>query len=203
MSYIDTFDHELVGFFGGLPLYHPLEVVSGTSVPGEFACSPSQLVLGGGDGEHPAIILHDAAGAVTIFVGLWFEAGNKQDDLSTEALAILDQAPTPTRCLKYADWELEKYASFFARCLSPAFPTPYRIERHMSMEGWFVASLGEFIYFSMPELATETVKLLHEADVRIHEPLFFNVTVPPPGSLRSGQANGGEARSAHREKYRW
>jgi hypothetical protein len=68
MSYIDTFDHELVGFFGGLPLYHPLEVVSGTSVP---------------------------------------------------------------------------------------------------------------------------------------EPLFFNVTAPPQGYLRNGQANGGEARSAHREKYRW
>jgi hypothetical protein len=56
MSYIDTFDHELVGFFAGLPLYHPLEAVMGSGGD-EFGCTPLHLMLGGGDGEHPEVVL--------------------------------------------------------------------------------------------------------------------------------------------------
>ena len=46
MSHIDSFKHELVGLFGGLPVYHPLEVIDG-----DFRCDPTQLLLGGGSGE--------------------------------------------------------------------------------------------------------------------------------------------------------
>lgn len=41
MSYIDTVDYELLGFFAGLPLYHPLEVVAGSGSD-EFGCTPLQ-----------------------------------------------------------------------------------------------------------------------------------------------------------------
>lgn len=43
MSYIDTFDHELVGFFAGLPVYHPLVVHEDAT---EFSCNPNQLLIG-------------------------------------------------------------------------------------------------------------------------------------------------------------
>ncbi len=41
MSYIDTFDHEFVGFFGGIPVYHPLEIVPALpdDDPQDFDCS--------------------------------------------------------------------------------------------------------------------------------------------------------------------
>ena len=59
MSYIDTFDHEFIGFIAGLPIYLPLETVTASDIPSEFGCSPQNLIIGGGDGEHPAIIVTD------------------------------------------------------------------------------------------------------------------------------------------------
>ncbi len=41
MSHIDSFRHQLVGYLGYLPVYHPLE-----EIDGDFRCSPRQLVLG-------------------------------------------------------------------------------------------------------------------------------------------------------------
>jgi hypothetical protein len=71
MSYIDTFDdtfdHGLVGFFAGLPRYHPLETVAGSGGD-ELGCTPRQLVLGGGSGEHPAVVLRQPPAAVMAFL---------------------------------------------------------------------------------------------------------------------------------------
>jgi hypothetical protein len=47
MSYIDSFRHEFIGFFAGLPVYHPLEVVVDTA---NFSCTPQNLIMGGGSG---------------------------------------------------------------------------------------------------------------------------------------------------------
>ena len=51
MSYIDSYDHVLVGYMAGLPLYRPLEDIPGPE-NGEsrldFPCRTDQLVLGGG-----------------------------------------------------------------------------------------------------------------------------------------------------------
>lgn len=55
MSYIDGFDHEIIGTLGYLPIYHPLEAIEGDGGWGayDFNASPQNLVLGGGSGEHP------------------------------------------------------------------------------------------------------------------------------------------------------
>ena len=71
MSYIDSYKHELVGMFGSLPVYHPLEDIPGSSEPelsGEFACSTKQIVIGGGGGEWPGLVITNPIGAVIEFL---------------------------------------------------------------------------------------------------------------------------------------
>ena len=59
MRYSDTFDNEFVGYFGGIPVYHPLEVVLAThdDNPRDFACGPENLLICGGRGEYPGIVV--------------------------------------------------------------------------------------------------------------------------------------------------
>ena len=72
MSYIDTFDNEFVGYFGGIPVYHPLEVVPASpDDPAQFACGPDNLVIGGGSGEWPGLVVKDAGETVACFVRAW------------------------------------------------------------------------------------------------------------------------------------
>ena len=47
MSYSDAFDHEFVGYFGGIPAYHLLEVVpADPDAPRDFGRGPETLVIG-------------------------------------------------------------------------------------------------------------------------------------------------------------
>ncbi|MEO1621871.1 MAG: hypothetical protein AAFU53_12680, partial [Cyanobacteria bacterium J06632_3] len=59
MSYIDTIDNEYVAHLAGYPIYHPLDSISDRPYGHfDFGCSPSNLVLGGGSGEHPGLVIH-------------------------------------------------------------------------------------------------------------------------------------------------
>lgn len=60
MSHIDSFKHEIVGLFGGLLVYHPLE-----DIQGDFVCTPKCLLIGGGSGEHPALVIESPLKAVS------------------------------------------------------------------------------------------------------------------------------------------
>lgn len=72
MSYIDTFDNEFVGYFGGIAVYRPLEVVPAhPDDPQDFGCGPENLVIGGGRGEHPGIVVKAPGEAVVCFVRAW------------------------------------------------------------------------------------------------------------------------------------
>jgi hypothetical protein len=178
MSYIDTFDHELVGFFAGLPLYHPLEAVAGTG-GSEFGCTPDQLVLGGGDGEHPAVVLAQPTIAVKMFLqAAWPPDG---PSLSEVAQRLLDDIPLLTECLQFASWSIEEYASFRERCRSSAFVTPYHDEQDGTLEEWVLRNLGEFVYFALPELAADVQTELAEVCAQVRRPHYFNVQILPPG----------------------
>lgn len=183
MSYIDAFDHELVAFFAGLPLYHPLQEISGgVGRPDEFASSPDELILGGGEGEHPAAVLRDPSGAVCHFLQTAITLVGSE--LPEREQSLLDNAPDFQRCLAFPGWGLEDIAAFVARCNSPAFVMPYRREhpyRDGPLERWLVSNLGEFVYFAMPELAAETIAMLPETRKLVQAPVFYNVLILPPG----------------------
>ena len=60
MSHIDSYKHEIVGLFGCIPVYRPLEDISepGDDDPQlDFGCTTEQLVIGGGPGEHLGLVL--------------------------------------------------------------------------------------------------------------------------------------------------
>lgn len=180
MSYIDTFDHEFVGFFMGLPLYHPTETVRASQHADEFGCSAGQLVLGGGPGEYPALVVTDPGGAVLHFLHFWLELSPEGRPASDVPSTALPEAPAVERCLCFAGWHVRDYANFAERCQSPAIPTPYNPEQHGLVEEWILGSLGEFIYFAMPELASETLRSLPDICRRVNRPIFYNVTILPP-----------------------
>lgn len=200
MSYIDTFDHELVGFFAGLPLYHPLEVVAGSG-SAEFGCTPDQLVLGGGDGEHPAIVLTHPTAAVVAFL----ESMAPPDDpqLSAEAQAFMDEMPSLDECLRFAGWYIADFAAFHERCMSSAFVTPFNAAEDGLLEAWALRNLGEFVYFALPELAPEARTRLADLCAVVRRPRYFNVQILPPGYV----ASAGRRRAASGEviwgAYAW
>src|SRR5713101_8714809 len=178
MSYIDTFDHELVGFFAGLPLYHPLETVTGSGGD-EFGCTPLQLVLGGGGGEHPAMVLTQPTAAVMAFLQATLPPDGPA--LSAEAQQLMDEVPPHDECLHFAGWGIAEFVSFHERCSAPTFVTPYQIERDGALEEWVLGNLGEFVYFAMPELAPNAQTQLADVCAQVRDPHYLNVQILPPG----------------------
>jgi hypothetical protein len=178
MSYIDAFDHELVGFFAGLPLYHPLEAVTGSGGD-EFGCTPRQLVLGGGSGEHPAIVLRQPPAAVAAFL----QAALPPDApaLAPESQQLLDDIPPFDECLHFAGWGIAEFVSFHDRCRTPTFVTSYNAEQDGALEAWVLCNLGEFVYFAMPELAPEVQTQLADVCAQVRRPHYYNVQILPPG----------------------
>lgn len=178
MSYIDTFDHELVGFFAGLPLYHPLEAVTGSGGD-EFGCTALQLVLGGGDGEHPAVVLTQPPAAVVAFLRAVLPPDGPT--LSEEAQQFMDMIPPLDECLHFAGWGIADFVSFHTRCSALTFVTPYQGERDGVLEAWVLCNLGEFVYFAMPELAPDVQTQLAEVCAHVRHPQYLNVQILPPG----------------------
>ena len=190
MSYIDTFDHELVGFFAGLPLYHPLEAVAGSGGD-EFGCTPRQLVLGGGSGEHPAVVLRQPPVAVAAFL---------QEVLPPDAPALApetqqlldDMIPPFDEWLDFPGWSIADFVSFQERCRAPSLVRPYHVEQDGLLEEWVLRNLGEFVYFAMPELASDVPTQLADVCAQVRGPRYFNVQILPPGYA----AQAGRRRSA-------
>jgi hypothetical protein len=115
------------------------------------------------------------------FLHFWLElAPDKLPDTGTVSLGGLPDAPPVAKCLCFCGWTMRDHAAFLARCQSPAIPTPYDEQRHGSVEEWILGSLGEFIYFAMPELAAPTMRAMSDVCSRVHRPIFYNVTILPP-----------------------
>jgi hypothetical protein len=181
MSYIDTFDHEYLGDFAGIPLYHPTEVVEGKG-DRDFSCDPNNIVLGGGCGEHRGLVFHhlsclairyvahtipDADETVTIHD--YFKGFPIMDYLNFEYSSLFE----------YAGWSVSDFHSFYERCSSSALNLPFDAKDSLSFEDWLAISIGEFIWFSLPDLIQDLdpVRVLHP-DLK---PLAWNVLIPPPG----------------------
>lgn len=200
MSYIDTIDHELVGIFAGLPVYHPLETIAGNAPNDlDFNCSPDQLVIGGGSGEHPAVIIQQLDCAVAYFMSDWFEQYNVE-----EWCRRFGRSPLPTTgwdtyldpfitvsedtLLHFAGWSVVHYHRFYVRCQSDVLWTPYQ-KGSSSFERWLITCVGEFVFYSMPELVSSFIANAPDGYERIQEAIYVNsVRVLHEGPLRSRAA---------------
>ncbi len=177
MSYIDSYAHELVGYFAGRPLYHPLENIPGNPDDiHEFACSPSQLVIGGGGGEHSGLIITKPESAVATFIDT-----SDEFDLDDDTSSDLIEFRYNDHMLHFAGWDSREHYDFYLACCSNALSHPFKPDSGLSFEEWIGCSVGEFIFFSMPEITPNLIAKY--APLRSGKPFphYNNILLPPPG----------------------
>lgn len=160
MSYIDTIKHKVVGEFNGLPLYLPTEVIKREPVfksngdiyknNPDFSCSPRTLVLGGGSGEHSAIVISNFSLLLIKYIDwvLNFENiknNNFQDlldDLCYEHIFNSDEER-----LDFVDWTFSEYLSFGTTKEAKSIE---KLKMN-SIEEWIEIAIGECIFFHIGE----------------------------------------------------
>lgn len=188
MSHIDGIKHELLGYLNGLPIYHPLESMCGNAWGDyDFNCTPENLVLGGGSGEHPALVLHDLGGLAAFH--LW--DGIKQVKAENPEYHALPSQSTQNRLrdmvyrtdkhLEFCDWSMQQIHAFVKHAKSPLNRTPFK-PKQMMVEDWIRHSIGEFILYSLPELNPDYNEIIHLDGISdwMAYPYFCNVLCPPP-----------------------
>jgi hypothetical protein len=187
MSHIDSFQHEIVGLFAGLPVYHPL-----VDIDSEFKCTQKQLMIGGGSGEHPALVLQNPLAAVAYFIQDAVEELDQDNSIREKWEAIIEPYLTYTsdEILKYYDWTIETYQAFAELCKSKYLPSPY-IDEAILLEMWLILGFGEFIYYAIPNLAIEIISQLENPYQRFNHMRYNNIMLIPPNI--PVYANGGNA----------
>lgn len=158
MSHIDSYDHEFLGKFAYLPVYHPLQEVDRYEWGEEdFGFTPANLILGGGSGEHPGLVIHKLECCVARFlIGFLSEKDfNTLTKEGQEYLRSLASTPT-TALLEYCGWTKEHHQRFETAVHSEAVNGPVAGE---DLQDWLAANVGEFVYFSLPELNPEQARM--------------------------------------------
>lgn len=188
MSHIDSFKHQQVGEFLGLPVYLPLQ-----DIDGDFQATTRQLLVGGGSGEHPAVVLTDPQAAAAAFLA----EEDPHVDLSAEELkawraAIQPFAPDfPHKLLAFHDWSISDYHGFHERCRNPHTSSYGIHESKMGVEYWMALGLGEFVFYAMPQLAPDLMARLAAPYAKFRHVIYSEVLLVPPNM--PVYANGGNA----------
>jgi len=179
VSYIDSFDHQYIGNLGRLPLYRPLQNIHGGSWGSDdFSATPQNLVLGGGSGEHPALVIHQLPSLVTRFLVVQLSEEEEATLSEAERVYIDDLFFTDNR-LEFCGWRVSDYAHLQTMAENTLFAQPLTDE--MTAEEWIERSIGELVYYSLPDLNPEhqTLRtLFRRFDIR---PTMGNITLVPPG----------------------
>ncbi len=176
MSYIDIFQHEYLGHLGYLPIYHPLENIE---EGGDFNATPANLILGGGSGEHPALVIHHLESLVAHFLSEQISDQELDKIPKEDRDFFCDLLSFYSDSLEFCGWSVDRYIALNKMAKSTAFITA--LKKKQSVEEWLCLSLGEFVFFSLPELNAH-----HERLVKIFSPFCIpasicNVSFPPPG----------------------
>lgn len=184
MSYIDCFDHEYIGSLGYLPIYHPLEEIKGGGWGHyDFSASTTNLILGGGGGEHPALVVHKPESLAATF--LYHQLSDEQaDSLSKSESDYLIDIRFPGEILEFCGWTIRQMATLKEMAESVAFITP--LQNDEDVEDWICKSLGELVFYSLPELNPEQERLVALFSRFPIYAAMRNVACTPPGYPKSG-----------------
>ncbi len=146
MSHIDSFQHRHVGnLLGRYPVYQALEDING-----DFQALSGQLILGGGSGEHPAMVVNDAAACVAALY--WLE------DNSAKIAGVRDDLCfSYERVFTFYQWFIEDFHHFFMFCESSHQQWHYADEGSC-IEQWLMCQMGALIYQHCPELLPNWAK---------------------------------------------
>lgn len=186
MSHIDSYEHEYLGAFGYLPIYRALKSFGEETPWGDydFGADPDSLILGGGSGEHPGLVVHELASCVAQF--LYHQADDDfKEELDDDEYQYLRTFifRQNSDILEFCEWPLDKYVDFGEMLRSDRMVTPYDEESDVEgmMEDWLIRNMGEFVYYSLPDLNPEHDKLKAMFKGIEIRPLYENVVCPPPG----------------------
>jgi len=200
MSHIDSYQHEYLGQLGYLPIYHYLELVEAPWGVYDFGATPENLVLGGGSGEHPGLVLHDFEHFVFHF--LFYQLREEeQEELKDKRYADLKEYfyKDNNRLLEFCQWGVVTYVDFDKMARSERMETPCGEDE--SVEDWLLMSIGELIYYSLPEMNPKQDELNAIFEPYDISPVMQNVKLTPPGypKYRGYQVIDGEnERGIHR-----
>ena len=187
MSHIDSFKHQLVGSFGYISVYRALQ-----DIDGDFQCKAGCIILGGGSGEHPAMVLKDPVAAVARFI----ESEIDNLELSEEELKLWKISYREylkwdsEEIIEFYEWGMSTYHDFYKLCVDGGLPNRY-YQEDISIETWLIQGFGEFVFFSMPELAPEIINLLSDPYQKFKHVSYNNILLHPPNF--PVYANGGSA----------
>ena len=183
MSHIDSYQHEYLGQFGYLPVYRFLEKVEAPWGDHDFGGGPENLVLGGGSGEHPGLVLHGLEHFVFYFLYNQLRE-EQQEELKDKRYADLKPYfyTGTTDLLEFCQWGVQSYVDFDEMARSERMETPCPEEE--PVEYWILASFGELIYYSLPEMnpkQNELNEIFKPYDI---QPTMGNIKLSPPGYPR-------------------
>ncbi len=210
----------VVGYFMGIPVYQPLYSACVDMFRFDKRrenAEPRQLVLGGGSGEHPAIIFNDLEYCVAVLLtSKWSPVdSDPTNDIyeCTRRYSTSDYIP-----VEFCNWRSDYHLEFRKRCESAysffANENSYKYEDDevfidvdgtelrnppgTSFERWLCFNIGEFVYAALPDI-TPTIQRWREKLGPIKYPWFRNVLVLPPG-YRDERGDLPEAIDADLEK---
>jgi len=189
MSYIDTVDHSYVGRLFGWPVYHPL----GVYTDDEFDADPSNLVIGGGSGEHPGMVIKSLDACVLQYIEFCYEyakleepdwLGNLYNEVADSYFNLFDHK-----------WPMQSVSTLAIK-VKAAFEEAVadKIKNPPHIENMLAIMIGEFLYYSARRLLSEKVNIaLIEQFNDVWAFSFFEViTVPAKGYPSSGRRLGME-----------
>ena len=184
MSYIDCYDHEYIGCLGYLPIYRPLHNIDGEAWGGhDFSATPKNLILGGGSGEHPGLVVHKLQSLVATFLYDQITETDEEQISKCDSDYLIDLCYSE-QILEFCGWSINQYAALKQMAQSATFMTPLKEDEEV--EQWLCKSLGELVFFSLHDLNPE-----HDRLANIFRPFDItatmrNVLCPPPGFPKCG-----------------
>lgn len=184
MSYIDTIPHERIGSLLGYPLYHPKICAPNKGVRWgayDFYCTPSNLVLGGGSGEHPGLVIHhlDKLACSYLFELTEMYPGIKRKAHFLEQL--MDKyVEADDSSFEYCEWGADQVADIVQKSKEKDVPFPYSRDVHDSFEAWLGLVIGSFcVHHRQSLLSAEMQKDLQKCFAKgivPLEPHFENIS---------------------------
>jgi hypothetical protein len=197
MSHIDTINHSVVGTFAGISVYHTLQDIDGKDY--DFSATPKNLVIGGGSGEHPGMVIQDLDFCVWEFLTALTELQGKEIDDLEFFTKFENGIPNYTMKettvysnLEYSTWNMKDIARF-ADNVNKEFDESIKYAtgkdkfNRTSIELKVSIMIGEFVFYSAKKLISEPLleyieenKHLLEKDIDLYAP-FEAVRVKPKG----------------------
>lgn len=180
MSHIDSFNHSQVGTFAGIPVYHALQDIDGKG-GGDFSATPKNLIIGGGSGEHPGMVIQDLDFCVWEFLTALVELQGKEIDDFEFFTKFENGIPNYTMSehtvysnLEYSGWSMKDIARFTER-VNKIFDdaieyATYKDKfKNISTEHQINIMIGEFVFYSAKKLISEPMLEYIEENKQIFE----------------------------------